>query len=79
MATKKSAGGSTNVDVHARKLHDQWLRQNHEFVRECQNKPGIYNCSRDFDRAVPWRLLPQAWKAYYRREAKYALIVKKNI
>jgi len=67
-----------NIDAAARRLHAQWLRQNEDFVRKCRDAPGIYNCSRDFDRVVSWQKLPYAWKEYYRREARYALLLKQQ-
>lgn len=78
MAKKQGNKGSGNIDAEARKLHDRWLRENDDFVRKCREKPGIYNCSRDFDRIVPWQQLHEGWKEYYRREARFAFIMKRD-
>jgi hypothetical protein len=64
------------LEKNARQLHQQWLKANKDYIGQCRSAPEIYNCSRDFKRIFPWKTLPDYWKNYYRREARYQLLIK---
>lgn len=76
---KKANNDLKRIDQQARKLHEDWLRLNQNYVEQCRTAPGIYSCSRDFDRVVAWQKLPEFWKNYYRREARYLLLINTAI
>jgi hypothetical protein len=62
--------GDKEIETSARALHDIWCRDNKTYMEQCRKAPMIYNCSRDFTRALPWEKLTDYWRNQYRKEAR---------
>ncbi len=63
-----------DIEKKAKKLHEEWLEKNREYVELCRKKPMIYNQSHDFDRSVDWGKLPEHWKKEYMRIVRYMIL-----
>lgn len=60
-----------DIENQAKKIHEQWLEQNRDYVDKCRREPVSFGQSHDFDRSVEWGQLPEFWKKEYIRIARY--------